>query len=182
MWNAPTVNIYCSPCFVQFEIRETCIYYCTSMLLTASFLLACSITLLWIQQKNVSFLVHWLPQRTFVPSFFFYLPPFFCLLYLHVISCDLLCSGHERVFVGCVQVCVGLHRCVQVYMAVSRYKWLCAGVHKRLRMWVGMCEYAQVSRGMRGCVQVHVSTHGSMHVCAHVCKMNFHNIYCRLES
>ena len=83
---------------------------------------------------------------------------------------------------GCVQVCVGLHRCVQVYMAVSRYKWLCAGVHKRLRMWVGMCECAQVSRGMRGCVQVHVSMHGSMHVCAHVCKMNFHNIYCRLES
>ena len=45
-----------------------------------------------------------------------------------------------------------------------------------------LCECAQVSRGMRGCVQVHVSMHGSMHVCAHVCKMNFHNIYCRLES
>ena len=79
-----------------------------------------------------------------------------------------------------------------MYTGVYRYTWLyldmhgcvpvCAGVHKRLRMWVGMCEWAQVSRGMRGCFQVHVSTHGSMHVCAHVCKMNFHNIYCRLES
>ena len=87
-------------------------------------------------------------------------------------------------------MCAGVRWCTQV--CTGRYTWLylgmhgcvrvCAGVHKRLRMWVGMCECAQVSRGMRGCVQVHVSTHGSMHVCAHVCKMNFHNIYCRLES
>ena len=160
MWNAPTVNIYCSPCFVQFEIRETCIYYCTSMLLTASFLLACSITLLWIQQKNVSFLVHWLPQRTFVPSFFFYLPPFFCLLYLHVISCDLLCSGHERVFVGCVQVCVGVHRCVQVYMAVSRYAWLRAGV----------CGCAQAFEDVGGYVWVCTGVQGYAQVCSGACE------------
>ena len=42
------VNIYCRG-FVQFEIRETCIYYCSSM--DAFFWTSCSLTLLWIQWK-----------------------------------------------------------------------------------------------------------------------------------
>ena len=49
MWNAPAVNVYCRTCFVQFEIRETCIYYCSSM--DAFFWTSCSLTLLWIQWK-----------------------------------------------------------------------------------------------------------------------------------
>ena len=137
MWNAPTVNIYCSPCFVQFEIRETCIYYCTSMLLTASFLLACSITLLWIQQKNVSFLVHWLPQRTIVPSFFFYLPPFFCLLYLHVIYVIYLVKGMSGYVWG---VC----RCTQVFthrVSVHRWALVCTFVFRCMQVCMGLCWY-----------------------------------------
>ena len=62
--------------------------------------------------------------------------PFFQIT---VISCDLSSYGHQRVCVwylrvcagvcGCALVCTCVHRCVQVYIHVRGWMWLCIHVH-----------------------------------------------------
>ena len=61
-----------------------------------------------------------------------------------MISCGLLSSGHERVCMGCVQVCMDVHGCarvcaVQVCMDVSGCAWLCARVC--MAVSAGACGY-----------------------------------------
>ena len=136
----------------------------------------------------MQFLVRWSPQRTLVPSFFFFFylsSPFFQIFpftcnfmwfiklrasagisgYVWgVCMCPWVCVGVR----GCAQVCTGVHGCVQVCASVrvcagvDGYVWVCAGVRRCVRVCTGVC----------------VDMHGYTHVCG----MNFQNFFWRIES
>ena len=100
-------------------------------------------------------------QWTLVPSFFCSL--FLYLAYLHLIDqfkpFQLLSDGCVR---GCSWVCMGL-----------------CSVHRCDLVWAGEICCLQVCMGVFRCMLVCMGLH---RVCTGVCRMNFQNIYWRLES
>ena len=86
-------------------------------------------------------------------SFFFFSlsSAFFNLLYLHVISCDLLSYEHEG-------VCAAIHGCDWVCMGVLQCAWVGVGVHWCAKICTDVClsmrTYAWVCAGVFGYVRV----------------------------
>ena len=86
------------------------------------------------------FLVRWSPQRTLVPSFFFFylsllfpIFPFTCnFMWIIKLRASAGISGYVR-GVRVARVCAGVCRCVQVCVGVHRHAWVWPGV----RMCVG---------------------------------------------
>ena len=144
------------------------------------------------------FLVHWSPQRTLVPSFFYlsvylsiYLSAIFpftcnfmwfiklrasagmCGICMGVCWCVWVCAG----VLGCARVCSGVLRCAGVCVGVHGCAQVQAKVHTCMWVWLGgWVRYARVCMGVCGSVQ---KCEG---VCKCVCWMNFQNIFWRLDS
>ena len=114
-------------------------------------------TLRW--RMELVFLVHWLPQWTLVPSFFF--PSFFLSSIQDI-------SGYVR----CIKACAGIHGYAQV----------CAGVQECAGVCPAMCSYARVCASVHVCEGVYGSALKCLGVCECLCGMNFQNTIWRIES
>ena len=118
------------------------------------------------------FLVRWLPQRTLVPSFFFFylslLFPIFPFTFNFMWSIKLrasagICGVCLGVF-GCARVCAGVLRvcvwmCAQEWAGMPGCTWMCA--------WVcaGIWRCTRVYLGVPGCTLVS----GCLWICMGVC-------------
>ena len=128
-------------------------------------------------------------------SFFFlsiylsFFPPFFDLHVIHLIYQVKGISGHQWVCVGCVRVCLGVSRCVRVYLGmrgcaqvcgdVPRCVFVCMGVR-----WVGVGvgESAWVCTIVHECVRLCAGVRRFAPGYACLCGMNFQNFFQRIES
>ena len=106
-------------------------------------------TLRW--RMELVFLVHWLPQRTLVPSFFF--PSFFLSSIQDI-------SGYVR----CIKACAGIHGCAQVCAGVQECAGVCPAMCSYVRVYANVHVYALVCEGVWGCVWKYAEVLGCLWV------------------